>query len=157
MLKRMFMVLAFVLVSFGVASANPQYRPYLNGDRNYIMCTMHQDAFYYVERDSLRVDSYNPPEYVITVNIATVDSGGRNISVSHSKPVHFYYNYENGEMYVNTKDYFKNANDEWKYLEPKAGWSRGGRFVVAGDIAFYLAYGMGFYIDTDRLSERVDS
>ena len=160
MMKRV-VTLAFMMICVCawcfVGEASP-HDPYLDGDSNYIKCTRHQDLVCYVDRSSLKVHLYNPPEYIISIDMVSVEMNPQMTSYRNRKTgtVLYRYNYDDREMYVNTKDYFSNGNDEWMYLEPTAGWAKGGRFVMAGDIAFYLAYNTGFYKSTEKLSDLVD-
>ena len=62
----------FVFAASSVAFAN--YPTYLNGNRDLILCDGHMGMGYYVDRTSLVVQKYEPPQYIIAVNVVTAVS-----------------------------------------------------------------------------------
>ena len=146
-MKRMAVMLIglFVLALPVVTSAN--YATYLNGDRNFILCDGHMGTAWYVDSSSLVVQRYEPPQYVIAVNVVTARSavgdeddfysGGRGV-MTDVRTMCFAYNWDDRAMYV--KD-----GDGWHFLLPTGSWAETGIVMPAGEMAFYLAYHMKFY------------
>ena len=56
-----------VMVIGSVASAN--YPTHLNGNANYILVDGHMGTAWYVDKSSLVVQKYEPPQYIIAVNV----------------------------------------------------------------------------------------
>ena len=69
--------------------------------------------------------------------------------IKRTETVYYLYDTENEKMYYLD-------NDEWRFLQPDASWVHGEKYVYAGDIAFYLVYGEGFYRSEDRF-ENIDN
>jgi hypothetical protein len=136
-----------------ISSAN--YPDHLNGDRNYIMVDGHMGTAWYVDRSSLNVQKYAPPEYIIAVNVVSARSviddeqdfysGGQG-KITGVKTHRFYYNW-------NTKRMYYDNNGKWVYLDPWGGWAHTGIRMPAGEMAFYLAYSMKFYGTMEKYSK----
>lgn len=123
------------------AAADNLYPDYLNGDSNYILCDGHMGYAWYVDRSSLTVQKYEPPQYIIAVNVVTVPNADRgNTAISEVRTYRFFYNSDLGQMYVDSR-----LNDNWRYLDPNGCWAETGIVMPAGEIAFALAYHMKFY------------
>jgi len=141
-------VMSITAVSFA------NYQVHLNGDRNYIRVDSHMGTAWYVDRSSLNVQKYAPPEYIIAVNVVSarsviddVDdfySGGQG-KIIEVKTHRFYYNW-------NTKRMYHDDNGKWTYLDPWGDWAHTGIKKPAGEMAFYLAYGMKFYGTLEQYS-----
>lgn len=136
-----------ILATSSLALANNL--TYLNGDRNFIMVDMHMGSIWYVDRSSLVVQQYEPPQYTIAVNVVEARSaigderdflnGGEGAIVS-VKTKRFFYNWDLRRMYVD-----RNGNSDWRYLDPNGCWAATGISMPAGEIAFALAYNLKFY------------
>ena len=137
-----------MLLSFYAASVcSAGYSTYLNNDKNYILCDGHMGRGWYIVRDSLAVEKYEPPEYVIKVQMVSAESaignvddfynGGKGKIISHFSK-RFKYNWDAKTMFVE-------YNKGWRYLNPVGCWAESGIFMPAGEIAFALAYNMKFY------------
>lgn len=128
------------------------YPDHLGGDSNYILCDGHMGSAWYVDRSSLTVQKYAPPQYIIAVNVIDVpraDLG--NTEIGYVRTFRFFYNSDLGQMYVDS-----NLNDNWRYLSPRGSWAETGIVMPAGEIAFALAYGMKFYgIYNDSFYDRI--
>ena len=148
-MKRIIMLLVVVLMLALSAAASANYPMYLNGDRNFILCDGHMGTAWYVDASSLNVLRYEPPEYVIAVDVVTARSavgneddfysGGRG-TVTDVRTMRFFYNWDLRQMYV-----AKEGADDWRLLPPQGSWAETGISMPAGEIAFYLAYHMKFY------------
>lgn len=133
-----FISVFMLMISTAVASPYPDH---LNGDPNYILCDGHMGVAWYVDRSSLNVQKYAPPQYIIAVNVVTVpdaDKGGT--AISQVKTYRFFYNSDLVRMYVD-----RNLNDDWSYIDPNGSWAQTGIIMPTGEIAFALAYNYKFY------------
>ena len=134
----MLIVLSFA--SIASASYNDIYDDHLGGDRNYILVDGHMGVAWYLDRSSLVVQKYAPPQYIIAVNIVTVpnaDKGYTDISSVQTK--RFFYNWKLRQMYVDR------GVDNWIYVPRDGSFAEVGITGPTGEMAFYLAYGMKFY------------
>ena len=149
-MKKLFSMCLFMLVMVigSVASAN--YPTHLNGNANYILVDGHMGTAWYVDKSSLVVQKYEPPQYIIAVNVVSARSayddendfyqhGGRG-KIMDTKTYRFFYNWDRTEMYVDST-----GNDGWVRLKPLGSWAETGVSMPAGEMAFYLAYNMKFY------------
>ena len=73
-MKRIIMLLVGLSMLVLPAAVSANYPMYLNGDRNFILCDGHMGTAWYVDASSLNVLRYEPPEYVIAVNVVTARS-----------------------------------------------------------------------------------
>ena len=73
-MKKIFSMCLFMLVMVigSVASAN--YPTHLNGNANYILVDGHMGTAWYVDKSSLVVQKYEPPQYIIAVNVVSASS-----------------------------------------------------------------------------------
>lgn len=135
-----FVVICVTMLSSVAFAYNP-YPTHLGGNSNYILCDGKMGVAWYVDRSSLNVQKYAPPQYIIAVNVVEVpDADQVATAISKVKTYRFFYNSNLVQMYV---DY--NLNDNWKYLDPKGSWAETGIAMPAGEIAFALAYNYKFY------------
>ena len=73
-MKKIFSMCLFMLVMVigSVASAN--YPTHFNGNANYILVDGHMGTAWYVDKSSLVVQKYEPPQYIIAVNVVSARS-----------------------------------------------------------------------------------
>ena len=120
------------------------YDPYpnhLGGDDNYILVDGHMGVAWYLDRSSLYVEKYEPPQYIIAVNVCQVNGADRgNTAISRVLTERFFYNWDLRQMYVD-----RDGSSNWRYLDPNGSWVATGIVMPAGEMAFYLAYDMRFY------------
>ena len=148
-MKRIIMLLVGISMLALPAAVSANYPTYLNGDRNFIRCDGHMGTAWYVDASSLNVLRYEPPEYVIAVNVVTARSAvgneddfysvGRGM-VTDVRTMRFLYDWDACAMYA-----WNDAEMDWYYLPPGGSWAETGITMPAGEIAFYLAYRMKFY------------
>mgnify|MGYP000925608130 CR=1 FL=1 len=137
-MKKLVVLVFSVVVLALCASASANYPTYLNGNRDFILCDGHMGTAWYVDRTSLTVQKYEPPQYIIAVNVITANS-----AVGDERD---FYNGGSGtirdvrQMYVEG-----NVANDWRLLPPTGSWAETGISMPAGEIAFYLAYHMKFY------------
>ena len=127
-----------MLAMAGVYAAYPVH---LGGNPNYILCDAHMGVAWYVDRSSLVVQKYAPPQYIIAVNVVrTYDADKGSTVIQGVDTKRFFYNIDLQQMYVD-----RNGTDNWHYLDPNGSWAATGVSMPAGEIAFALAYGMQVY------------
>lgn len=142
------MVALCVMAFASVAFAN--YPTHLNGNPNYICVDGHMGTAWYVDRSSLVNQMYNPPQYILAINVVRARSayddeddfynGGKGKIVGVTT-YRFFYNWNLRRMYVDRRT---GAND-WRYLSPNGSWAETGVAMPAGEMAFALAYNLRFY------------
>lgn len=131
----------FLILFSSATLAYNSYPLHLDGNSNFILCDGHMGTAWYVDRSSLSVQEYEPPQYIIAVNIVSVDQADAgNTSISNVRTYRFFYNYDSRKMYVDA-----NGNSNWRYLDPQGAWAETGVKMPAGEIAFALAYNLKFY------------
>lgn len=138
-----------VMMISSVAFAN--YPTYLNGDSNYILVDGHQGVAWYVDKSSLNVQEYNPPSYIIAINVVRAVSAdgtedglynGGEGTISGVETYRFVYEYDKKTMYRLSGTY---GGGKLTYLDPNGSWAQNGVALPTGEMAFYLAYGIPFY------------
>ena len=137
------LIISFIsvfMLMISTAFASP-YPDHLNGDPNYILCDGHMGVAWYVDRSSLNVQKYAPPQYIIAVNVVTIpDADKGSTAISQVKTYRFFYNSDLVRMYLD-----RNLNDDWSYIDPNGSWAQTGIIMPTGEIAFALAYNYKFY------------
>lgn len=132
-------VMLFVLSISTVAFAN--YPTYLNGNRNYVLCDGQMGVGMYLDKSSLNVEKYAPPQYIISVDVVMVGDADRGkTEIGSRKHCRFFYNYDLRQMYNDTY-----LNDNWSYIPTEGSRAETMLRLPAGEMAFYLAYNMKFY------------
>ena len=143
MKKWLLLVMAFCCFLFGgFNTANADYPVYLNGDRNFILIATFRGTGYYLDRSSLVVQQYAPPQYIIAVNVVDVPQAYNGEStISRIQTDKFRYDWNTKSMYL-----FSNSKNTWSYMNPYG--YKIDKYMIeipAGEMAFYLAYNMKFY------------
>lgn len=116
------------------------YPDYWRNDTNFPLVWGHMGTARYMDKTSLVVQRYDPPNYVIAVNVITVygaDSG--NTEIARVDTFRYYYNYENTGMYT------IGDNEARHYIKPTGSNAESGLVMYVGEAAFYTAYHMKFY------------
>lgn len=139
MLKKKISIISVVLLLLlsTTAFAGP-YQNYLNDDPNLPLCDGHMGTAWYVDLSSAVVNLYNPPHYIIGVNVITVDADAGYV-VKGTKAYQFKYNYNTQQMYV------MDSTGNWQYIRHNGSWAECGVVEPAGKIAFQQAYNTPFY------------
>lgn len=119
---------------------------------DYINCGA-ENISYNVDKNSLNVLKYAPPEYIISVNLIYYSSNGlkgENLKeFARTLNRQYRYDYNERRMYVKRSD--DSGAAYWIFVDPKMidklegyknDWDMD---MAAGEIAFYLAYGMSFF------------
>ena len=149
MLKKIFSsILALSILLFSSVAMAYNYQPsvpkYLNGDKNYIYCGAYRTWVGYAVRNSLNVERYNPPDYVISIDIVNLENRGK-MEIKGRDTARFAYDWESKQAYKIEKD------GNWTLLDPIShteGIGYGGSRLVEAqeaEIFFYLAYKKKFY------------
>lgn len=142
-MKKIFLLTTMVcLILFGnVAWASNLYPKHLGGNSNFILVDGHMGTAWYLDRSSLYVEKYAPPQYIIVANVCTVDNANNgSTAIQQVKTYRFFYNWDLRQMYID-----RNGNSNWIYLKPLGSWAESGISMPAGEMAFYLAYNLKFY------------
>ena len=142
MKKTMTFVLTTMFVTFLMSTAYAfNWRDHYNGDPNYPMVWGHTGVATYIDKQSVNVQSYDPPYYIIAVGVFVAPDGGYG-QMSHYHVDRFFYNYNTTKMYL---DKHPNTGD-WEYLYPLYGHgAMNHESMSIGEAAFYTAYNMKFY------------
>lgn len=138
----LFCLLATLLIA-SVSHAASSYEEYYNGDYNYPIIWGRMGTAWYLDRSSLVCQDYNPPCYILAINVFWVpnaDRGSREIS--HEKTMRFFYNLSELKMYVDRDTGF---SDDWRYLKPTGSNAESGLPMHVGEAAYYINFGMKFY------------
>lgn len=131
----------FVFLGFGNNSVSASYPTYLGGNSNYVLVDGHMGVAWYLDRSSLVVQKYAPPQYIIAVNVGKVNDADRgNTSISDVKTFRFFYNYDLQRIYID-----RTGTDDWVYINPNGSRAETGVALPTGRKAFALAYGISFY------------
>lgn len=154
-------VMVFALSSVTLAMGN--YPMYLGGNKNYIFCDVRTGVATYLDRSSLNVQKYAPPEYIIAANFITVQPAKfREDSSAPEHPMYingelcglygpntlrFKYDWDSRKMYVeNTSRIVEDDNREWGFVpRPGQGLPYEVNIAREGEMLFYSAYHMRFY------------
>lgn len=142
-MKKILLLISLIctLLLAGTSMAYNPYPDHLGGDDNYILVDGHMGTAWYLDRSSLYVEKYEPPQYIIAVNVCQVNNADRgNTAISRVLTERFFYNWNLRQMYVD-----RNGGSNWRYLDPNGSWAATGIVMPAGEMAFYLAYDMRFY------------
>ena len=105
MRKIMTLLLALaMMVTASMASASAEHGDcpeHLAGDSNFpIVYALWHDGWY-VDKSSLNVQRYDPPYYVIAVNVVTVpDAAGGHQAMHNEQTFLIYYNIQQKRMYI---------------------------------------------------------
>lgn len=94
----------------------------------------------FIDKTSIAVQRYDPPYYIIAVNVFYAPDGGYgDMEGYHTE--RFYYNYDITKMYIDQKA----GTNDWVYLYPTYHDTMNSENHTVGEAAFYLAYHMKFY------------
>ena len=157
---RKFLSALMVAASFllaGTCAAADENNPALVEDlkqnpANYIVCggASTSGGTYYVDKNSLNVLKYAPPDYIIAVNLVYREKIGETApETARYVSTQFSYDFDDKRIYVKRMD--RNGAAYWIFIDPrkvgkndgdKNGWSKD---MAASEIAFYLAYNMSFF------------
>ena len=161
MLKKVLLFFALIMFVSANCSAGPygENNPAVLEDlhtnpSNYIICGGASTGItYYIYKNSIHVDQYAPPNYIISLKIcfyANNGMRGENLhEVARYINMRYKYNYSERKIYVERFD--KQKNSYWDYIDPKIintfeGYKKGwDTDMAAAEIAFYLSYNMSFY------------
>lgn len=143
MLKKIFsaiLALSILLAGSVVMAYNYQghFPKYLNGDKNYIFCGAYRTWVGYAVRNSLNVERYNPPNYIISIDIVNTHNC---IKITGRGTSRFAYDWESKQAYEIEE------NGDWTLLDPRGKGPRsvGFKEALEAEMTFYLAYKKKFY------------
>lgn len=94
----------------------------------------------YVDINTIAVEKYNPPEYIISYDSIWYNYPGvPKIKLVSKDRVRLLYNYDKQTVYCETVD--ENNIHKWEYIEPGVPHS----MYMEADMIFLIAYNMHFY------------
>ena len=100
-----------------------------------------------IAKNSLNVEYYSPPNYVISARKLTHFNSGKVNNYEHIESdsiIRYKYDYATKKMYVEAQD--EHGNRYWEYLDPSARKTyRDNNPIAAGEFLFYFAYKINFY------------
>ena len=141
-MKTLILFLISVLISSTTFAASFADK-FLDGDSRYIEVGGSMGNGFFIDRESVDVELYDPPIYIISMEMILVS--GR--SKLHSQPVSisFKYDYENRKIYK----FDQNGNEF--YIDPDVYYGEGtGYQIPAAELAFAIAYNLKFYGNMDQ-------
>ncbi len=108
----------------------------------------------YIEKDSIHVDQYEPPKYIIGFKTVYYASNGmlgehHREMARYKGEVRYLYDLDSRKMYIERND--ENGNTAWEYVDETQyrtleAYRNGKQAVIAaGAVAFYLTYKISFY------------
>ena len=131
----LFLVVMWSMMTVSVAMAYNPYPPHLNDDNNYALCDGHMGTAWYVDKSSLIVEKYEPPQYILSIKVVKVNEADRgNTNIADVKTFRFSYSYNLKKMFVD-----RDNQSNWRYLDPWGCWADTGVSMPAGEMAFYLS------------------
>lgn len=117
---------------------------YLNGNKNFPMIDWKQGVSSFLDKSSLVCERYDPPYYILAVNVLYVDHADKgNTTPNVIRTFRIFYNYNKTEMYNITKD--KRGLTTSYYIDPNGCEAQKSVVMPAGEAAFYLCYNLKFY------------
>lgn len=146
-MKKIFSVfiLAGIMTFSTTCSASLFNEVYFNGDRNYIQFDSGMGRIWYVVANTINVQQYDPPEYIIAIDIVQVNP--ENNTMGRHQTKRFLYNYDLQKIYIEMYNP-ENKTYYWKYIkDPQEKVKYHVSDVPMGEITFALAYNMSFYKD----------
>ena len=134
-------MLCMCLLPATAGAGHMGWKDYYQDDTNFPMVWGHDGWATFIDKSSLVVQRYDPPYYIIAINVFYVDDGGYG-TIHKYDTLRFFYNYDTTKMYIDRTG----GSGDWKYIRPNASVSEeqhDGKNV--GEAAFYLAYRLRFY------------
>lgn len=148
MLRKLFLFVLAVMLMQSITTAKCAPAQFLFGDENYIYCTGHTGVLFYADKSSINVMEYNPPEYMISVDVVAVsdmckssriDLEPDRTKISKPKTYTFLYNWDNKEIYV-----LDDETQKWRFVYPNGAWADSGIPLSVSRLAFKIAYEVQF-------------
>ncbi len=170
-MKKLLLMLMMIASLTSIAYAELDLN-YFNGDENYIYCGASMGAGFFVDRNSLVVEEYDPPIYILSIDVLMAGhyyDDSANVTLGRRRTSRFKYDYSTRKMYLYTpngdgkylKERYENQyrnsnrrdklnekidwNSDWTYVDPDVYYGEGAVFPTSGEIAFALAYNLKFH------------
>ncbi len=114
---------------------------YYNNDKRFPMVWRNRGVATYIDKSSLIVQKYAPPQYVIAITAFEAGDAGYG-KVSNYRVERYFYNFERTEMY---RDKHPGKN-EWEFVSPNGSLQQEGYSAKCiGEAIYYLCYKLKFY------------
>ena len=153
-----FILLAFiVLATSSTVFALPHgennpaiFKDMKSNPSNYILTgAVGMGLIYYMDKSSIKVDKYAPPEYIIAFRLVTHKTPENYTCDADDRLTRYRYDYKSRRMYREIISR-ENGESRWEYIDPSVASnpnvkSATLKLIAEGELAFYLAYNMSFY------------
>ena len=137
-IKKFLSIFAFLICILNLNSASADYPDYLGGDRNYLLSGGHMGVGWYVVRDSVKVEVFDPPIYIISGKIVAVyDADRGKTDIMQTENRRYLYNSMSEKMFA--------IGDEGCYYIYPVGAMASTGHEFSGEMFFYIAYHAKFY------------
>ena len=130
------LITLFMLLAMPMASAEIQ--THYNGNSDYPMVDLHQGYVTYIDKTSLYVRLYAPPNYWVSVVTFVADDYGNGTAFNY-KSHEFDYVYNDPDMFINRNGPRERWYPLFEHGRPNY------ELMKIGEAAFYLEYGIRFY------------
>lgn len=142
----------FTLCMFSSSALAFSWADYYNNDFNFPRVWGHTGVGVFIDRTSVSVERYDPPCYIIAVNVFGAGNGGYGGRGDYDTE-RFFYNYDENRMYYDNNP----GQDDWVYIYTDYHSTLNCENNYIGEAAFYVAYAMPFYNNCDTsLYNRLD-
>ena len=137
-MKKIFTLLTFVAIILSTNITQAEY-PKVFGDRcEYVLCGMHAGTGWYINRKSVNIQLYDPPNYRIACDVAVVrDATNGSTKITQMLHNEYRYNLDERKMY-------ELVDGEWRFIPP-VGTNAELPSSYDGELAFFIVYRMKFY------------
>ena len=131
-------MLSFIALIFSANAASAEYPDYLDAKKVYVLCGMHAGTGWYINRKSIDVTQFDPPNFWLAVEVAVVPRAGEGdlTDVEYVCNEYFY-------DWTNRKMYAVNAGE--KIFIPPYGTIAELPSSYDGELAFFIKYRKKFY------------
>lgn len=138
-------IILTILMISSVCLAASAKEIYFNGDKNYIQYDSGMGRIWYVIANTVNVQKYNPPEYIVAIDVVQVNP--ENNAMSRHQTKRFKYNYDLQKMYIEMYNP-ENKTYYWEYIkDPHERVKYHVADIPMGELTFAIAYNMSFYKD----------
>lgn len=138
-------VLSSIIISnTSTSEANSKY---LNDNHNYPLIFVQQGSFVFLDKTSLYVEKYAPPDYALVANIIIAPTFGRDGRMDNliTKKIHFFYYFDKS---MNDREMYEIDESKNKVLISNTNRATYNMCSIAiGEAMFYVYYRIRFYGD----------
>ena len=143
-MKKFFALVSFValILSANVGNAgyldgNAAYPEYLDEQKTYVLCGVHAGTAWYVNRKSVDVTLFDPPQFQLAVEVAVVPRAGDGDLTAKYVRNEYFYDWRERKMYA--------VRDGERVFIPPYGSTAELPSSYDGELAFFVVYRQKFY------------